>query len=351
MNPPSVHTTPVVSVAGWGSGERVNRTVLRLLPRILLVALALAIPAVMPNNYYLSLTNLALIYIIVAIGLNFIYGYTGYISFAQAGFFGIGAYTAALLAVETHASCWVTLPLSGLVAAVFGILLGIPALKLSGHYLAMCTIGFGIIVQMVLQNWTAFTHGAQGIQGIPGIVLGPLALSSSTQYYYFMLLFACLAALLCWAIEHSNLGRSFKAVREDEIAASTSGINLTFTKVFSFALSALFAGVAGGLYAHMSSYISPDTFSFDQSIVFFTMVLVGGAGTVWGPIVGAVLLTFIPELLRFLEEYYMALFGIGICLAMLFMPQGIVRLFGREGKIGAWWAGSRFGAKDKGGVY
>ena len=328
-----------------------NRKVLRLFPKIVLAVLVLSIPVLMPNNYYMGLANLALIYIIVAIGLNFIYGYTGYISFAQAGFFGIGAYTSALLAVDGHMSFWVTLPLSGLVAAVVGIMLGIPALKLSGHYLAMCTIGFGIIVQMILQNWTAFTHGAQGIGGIPGISLGPLALTNPTQYYYFTLVFACLAVLLSWAIEHSNLGRSFKAVREDEIAASTSGINLTFTKVFSFALSALFAGLAGSLYAHMSAYISPDTFSFDQSIIFFTMVLVGGAGTVWGPIVGAVLLTFIPELLRFLQEYYMALFGIGICLAMLFMPQGIVRLFAPDGKIAGWWANSKFSAKNKGGVY
>ncbi len=328
-----------------------NRKVLRLFPKIFLAVLVLSIPVLMPNNYYMGLANLALIYIIVAIGLNFIYGYTGYISFAQAGFFGIGAYTSALLAVDGHMSFWVTLPLSGLVAAVVGIMLGIPALKLSGHYLAMCTIGFGIIVQMILQNWTAFTHGAQGIGNIPGISLGPLVITNPTQYYYFTLVFACLAALLSWTIEHSNLGRSFKAVREDEIAASTSGINLTFTKVFSFALSALFAGFAGSLYAHMSSYISPDTFSFDQSIIFFTMVLVGGAGTVWGPIVGAVLLTFIPELLRFLEEYYMALFGIGICLAMLFMPQGIVRLFAPDGKIAGWWANSKFSAKNKGGVY
>ena len=328
-----------------------NRKVLRLFPKIVLAVLVLSIPVLMPNNYYMGLANLALIYVIVAIGLNFIYGYTGYISFAQAGFFGIGAYTSALLAVDGHMSFWVTLPLSGLVAAVVGIMLGIPALKLSGHYLAMCTIGFGIIVQMILQNWTAFTHGAQGIGGIPGISLGPLALTNPTQYYYFTLVFACLAVLLSWTIEHSNLGRSFKAVREDEIAASTSGINLTFTKVFSFALSALFAGFAGSLYAHMSSYISPDTFSFDQSIIFFTMVLVGGAGTVWGPIVGAVLLTFIPEMLRFLEEYYMALFGIGICLAMLFMPQGIVRLFAPDGKIAGWWANSKFSAKNKGGVY
>jgi branched-chain amino acid transport system permease protein len=305
----------------------------------------------MPDNYYVGLANLSLIYIIVAIGLNFIYGYTGYVSFAQAGFFGIGAYSSALLAVDAHIGFWVALPLSGLIAAVFGILLGMPTLKLSGHYLAMATIGFGIIVQMVLQNWTSFTHGAQGVGGIPGVSFGPMALTNATQYYYFMLVCAVLAALLAWSIEHSNLGRSFKAVREDEIAASTSGINLRFTKVCSFALSALFAGCAGSLYAHMSSYISPDTFSFDQSVIFFTMVLVGGAGTVAGPIVGAILLTFIPELLRFLQEYYMALFGIGIVLAMLFMPQGIVRLFAPEGKVATWWASSRFSAKDKGGVY
>ena len=326
-----------------------NKTLLRLLSRIVLVVVALTIPMLMPNNYYLGLANLSLIYIIVAIGLNFIYGYTGYISFAQAGFFGIGAYTSALLAVDCHLSFWLTFPLSGLVAALFGVMLGIPALKLSGHYLAMCTIGFGIIVQMILQNWTPVTHGAQGIGGIPGVSFGSVTLGSATHYYYFLLMFAVLATLFSWTLENSNMGRSFKAVREDEIAASTSGINLTFTKVFSFALSALFAGLAGSLYAHMSSYISPDTFSFDQSIIFFTMVLVGGAGTVMGPIVGAVLLTFVPELLRFLQEYYMALFGIGICLAMLFMPQGIVRLFGTDSRIGGWWA-NRLSAKDKGGV-
>lgn len=327
-----------------------NPKLLRVMPRALLVLMALAVPALMPNNYYIGLANLSLIYIIVAIGLNFIYGYTGYISFAQAGFFGIGAYTSALLAVDHHVGFWVGLPVAGLVAAVFGILLGIPALKLTGHYLGMATIGFGIIVQMVLQNWTSFTHGATGIGNIPGISFGKIGLANATQYYYFMLSVALLAILFSWCIEHSNLGRSFKALREDEIAASTSGINLTFTKVFSFALSALFAGLAGSLYAHMSAYISPDTFSFDQSIVFFTMVLIGGTGTVAGPVVGAILLTFIPEMLRFLQEYYMALFGIGIVLAMLFMPQGIVKLFASDGKLAAWWADYRLLNKNKGGV-
>ena len=305
---------------------------------ILLALLILAVPKLMPDNYYIGLANLTLIYIIVAIGLNFIYGYTGYISFAQAGFFGVGAYTSALLAVDLQVNFWACLPISGLVASFFGILLGLPALKLSGHYLGMATIGFGIIVQMVLQNWTPVTHGASGIGNIPGVSIGGVTLANSTQYYYFLLVFVLLAVMASWCIEHSNLGRSFKAVREDEIAASTSGINLTFTKVFSFVLSAFFAGLAGSLYAHMSAYISPDTFSFDQSIVFFTMVLMGGAGTVSGPIVGAIILTFVPELLRFLQEYYMALFGIVIVLFMLFIPQGLVSLFAADGKFAGWLA-------------
>ena len=326
-----------------------NKKYLRAIIGVLLALVVLAVPSLMPDNYYVGLANLTLIYIIVAIGLNFIYGYTGYISFAQAGFFGVGAYTSALLAVDLQVNFWVALPVSGISAAIFGVMLGLPALKLSGHYLAMATIGFGIIVQMVLQNWTPVTHGASGIGSIPGVSIGGMELASQTQYYYFLLVFALLAAILSWCIEHSSMGRSFKAVREDEIAASTSGINLTFTKVFSFALSALYAGIAGSLYAHMSSYISPDTFSFDQSIIFFTMVLVGGAGTVLGPIVGAVLLTFIPELLRFMQEYYMALFGIAIVMVMLFIPQGIVSFFSADSKLSAWLANHGLHSKERGG--
>lgn len=318
-----------------------NNKVFRYLGLIILAVIILAIPSVMPNNYYRGLANLSLIYVIVALGLNFIYGYTGYISFAQAAFFGIGAYTTALLGVDHHFSFWLALPLSGIMAAIFGMIIGIPSLKLSGHYLAMATIGFGIIVQMLMQNWTSFTHGASGVNKIPGIKLGSYLLSSATDYYYFLLIFAVITIFITRSIENSNLGRSFKAVREDEIAAASSGINLTFTKVFSFALSAFFAGIAGSLYAAMSSYISPDSFSFDQSIVFFTMVLIGGSGTVLGPVIGAVLLTFVPELLRFMKEYYMALFGIGIILIMLFIPQGVVNFFAKDGRFVEWLSDRR----------
>lgn len=318
-----------------------NTKTLRYLVGIVLAAVVLAMPSILPNNYYRGLANLSLIYVIVALGLNYIYGYTGYISFAQAAFFGIGAYATALLGVDLHVSFWVALPLSGILAAAFGVVIGIPTLKLSGHYLAMATIGFGIIVQMVMQNWTSFTHGASGVGNIPGISLGSFTLTTSTHYYYFLLVFAILAILVTRSIERSNLGRSFKAVREDEVAAASSGINLTFTKVLSFGITACFAGIAGSLYAAMSSYISPDTFSFDQSIVFFTMVLIGGAGTVSGPVIGAILLTFAPEMLRFMKEYYMAFFGIGIVLIMLFIPQGIVNFFAKDGTFREWLSDRR----------
>ncbi|MGD0975505.1 MAG: branched-chain amino acid ABC transporter permease [Candidatus Korobacteraceae bacterium] len=311
----------------------------RLLQKLawaLLLGVLLVLPHLLPNNYYRGVVNLSLIYAIVAMGLNFIYGYTGYISFAQAGFFGVGAYTSALLVVDAHWGFWSALPIAGLAAAACGVAIGIPALKLSSHYLAMATIGFGIIIQMVMQNWERLTHGASGVHDIPSITIGTYNVDSAVGQYYFLLGFLALAMFVTWAIDNSKLGRSFKAVREDEIAASSAGIDLTFTKVFSFALSAFFGGVGGSLYAHTSSYISPDTFSFDQSIVLFTMVLVGGAGTVCGPVIGAIGLTLAPELLRFLKEYYMALVGVGIVLIMIYMPQGVVHLFSQDGRVGRW---------------
>ena len=302
----------------------------------LLLFVLVILPYLLSNSYYRGVVNLSLIYAIVALGLNFIYGYTGYISFAQAGFFGVGAYTSALLTVDGHLGFWSALPVAGVTAALCGMAIGIPALKLSSHYLAMATIGFGIIIQMVMQNWERVTHGASGVHDIPTISIGRYQFSGAIEQYYFLLGFLALAMAVTWAIANSKLGRSFKAVREDEVAASSAGIDLTFTKVFSFALSAFFGGIGGALYAHTASYISPDTFSFDQSVVLFTMVLVGGAGTVLGPVIGAVGLTLAPEMLRFLREYYMALVGVGILVVMIYMPRGVVHLFSDEGKIGQW---------------
>ncbi|MBC7343149.1 MAG: branched-chain amino acid ABC transporter permease [Clostridia bacterium] len=305
--------------------------------KYLVIAAVALIAGIFPwllGDYYRSVLDFALINCIVALGLNYIYGYTGYISFAQAGFFGIGAYTAALLSVDLHVPFLPALIAAGIVAAIFGLILGIPALKLKGHYLAMATIGFGIILQLVMINWVGLTKGPAGVQGIASPSLGPLTFESYTSFYYLALVILVIAALVAYCIENSKLGRAFMAIREDELAAGACGINLTYTKVTAFMLSAFYGGIGGALYAFMLTYISPDNFSFDQSIVFFTMVLAGGAGTVWGPIIGAFALTFVPEWLRFLKEYYMAVYGVGIILLMLFLPGGIASLFQEEGRLG-----------------
>lgn len=296
---------------------------------ILGTAVSIGLPWFMPNNYYVQVLVLAIIYIIAAMGLNFIYGFTGYISFAQAAFLGIGAYTTAILTVDygwPPLLSWIAVIV---VSAVFGILLGIPSLRLKGHYLAMATIGFTIVLQMILMNWNAVTHGAVGVNGIPSIQIGAWKADQPTSFYYVAMAAAGILFLFQRNILRSKLGRSFLAIREDEIAASSAGVNLTRTKVFAFVLSAVYGGLAGALYAQFSSYISPDTFSFDQSIVLFSMILIGGSGTLLGPVVGGVLLTFLPEWLRFIKEYYMAIYGLGIFFAVLFMPQGIVPVLTR----------------------
>jgi branched-chain amino acid transport system permease protein len=308
---------------------------LRIALSILGIVLFICLPWFMPNNYYIQVLILAIIYTIAAMGLNFIYGFTGYISFAQAAFLGIGAYTTALLTVDfgwPPLLSWIAVIV---VSAVFGVLLGIPSLRLKGHYLAMATIGFTIVLQMILMNWSAVTHGAVGVNGIPSIQIGSWKADQPISFYYIAVLVAGILFLLQRNILRSKLGRSFLAIREDEIAASSTGVNLTRTKVFAFALSAIYGGLAGALYAQFSSYISPDTFSFDQSIVLFSMVLIGGSGTLLGPVVGGILLTFLPEALRFVKEYYMAIYGLGIFCAVLFMPKGIVPI------LTTWWEGRR----------
>jgi branched-chain amino acid transport system permease protein len=290
-------------------------------------AVALGLPWLMPDSYYVQVLVLAVIYIVAVMGINFIYGFTGYISFAQAAFLGIGAYTAALLTADYGWPPLLSWLAVMVISAVFGAMLGIPTLRLKGHYLAMATIGFTIVMQMILMNWSAVTHGAVGVKGIPGFQIGSWTADQPMSFYYVAV---GAAGVLFWFqrnILRSRLGRSFLAIREDEIAASSAGVNLTQTKVIAFVLSAVYGGLAGALYAQFSSYISPDTFSFDQSIVLFSMILVGGSGTLWGPVVGGALLTFLPEWLRFIKEYYMAIYGLGIFLAVLFMPKGIVPMW------------------------
>ena len=316
----------------------------RTVKPLLGIALALAVagfPLLVQSSYWLNLVNLAISFSVACLGLNIVLGYAGQLSLAQASFWGVGAYTSTLLTVNWGLPVWLGLPAAFLVAALFGVMLGIPTLKLTGHYLAMATIGFGIILQLILINAIWLTGGSDGVPKIPSPWLGSLELKEPSKFFFVA---AIMLILMTWAsirLKESRVGRAFLAIQGNEMAAETTGVDSTYYKVMAFALSAGYGGVGGWLFAHSGShYISPDTFSFDQSVMFLAMAVLGGNGSAIGSIVGATLLTLVPEILRFLKDYYMMVYAAGIVIVMIFMPGGIaglVRGLNISQKLRNWW--------------
>jgi branched-chain amino acid transport system permease protein len=306
-----------------------------------LVLLVAVLPSLVNSSYWLNLINLAISFSVACLGLNIVLGYAGQLSLAQAAFWGVGAYTTTILTVYLGMPTWIGMVAAFVVAALFGVLLGIPTLKLSGHYLAMTTIGFGIILQLILINAIWLTGGSDGIPKIPSPAIGSYELKDPSTFFY---LAAISLILLTWAsirLKDSRVGRAFLAVQGNEMAAETTGVDSTVYKVMAFALSAGYGGFGGWLFAHSGShYISPDTFSFDQSVMFLAMAVLGGNGSAVGAIVGATLLTLVPEVLRFLKDYYMAVYAAGIVIVMIFMPGGIaslVRALPISQRLRDWW--------------
>ena len=312
---------------------------------LLLVALALVVlvfPWFLSSSYWLNLVNLAIGFSVACLGLNIVLGFTGQLSLAQAAFWGVGAYTSALLTTRLGVPVWGGMIAAFVVAGLFGVLLGIPTLKLTGHYLAMTTIGFGIILQLILVNAIWLTGGSDGIPKIPSPGIGSYELKDPSSFFYVA---AISLILLTWAsirLKDSRVGRAFMAIRENEMAAETTGVDSTYYKIVAFALSAAYAGFGGWIFAHSGShYISPDTFSFDQSVVLLAMAVLGGNGSAVGSVVGAILLTLLPEVLRFLKDSYMMVYAAGIVAVMIFMPSGIAGLVWTlpvSRRLRAWWA-------------
>lgn len=326
-----------------------NPRILKPVLGALAALLVLAFPQVVQSSYWLNLVNLAMSFSVACLGLNIVLGYAGQISFSQAAFWGVGAYTSALLSVNLGLPVWLGLPAAFVVATLFGICLGIPTLKLSGHYLAMTTIGFGIILQLILINAIWLTGGSDGIPKIPSPWIGSIELRDPSAFYYVAVLLLALCAWGSVRLKDSRVGRAFLAIQGNEMAAGTAGIDTTLYKVMAFALSAGYAGIGGWMFAHSGShYISPDTFSFDQSIVFVAMMVLGGNGSAAGSILGATLLTLIPEILRFLKDYYMMVYAAGIVVVMIYMPGGIMALVHTLGvvqRVRVWWRGERAAAQ------
>ena len=306
---------------------------------------------------WVRIANFAILYALLALGLNIVVGFAGLLDLGYIAFYAVGAYAYALLAsphLNIHLPFWIILPIGAAVAALFGVLLGAPTLKLRGDYLAIVTLGFGEIVRIFLNNLSRPVNVTNGPQGIARIdpfrldgfdfsryqsLLG-LQFSGPMKYYYLLLAVVVAAVVVNVRLQNSRIGRAWEAIREDEIAARAMGINTRNLKLLAFAMGASFGGLAGGMFAAIQEFISPESFVLVESIMVLSMVVLGGMGNVWGVILGAVLLSFVPEILRWTVEpvqsalfgrslvdpevIRMLLYGLALVLIMIFRPAGLL---------------------------
>ncbi|WP_244969305.1 branched-chain amino acid ABC transporter permease [Tissierella praeacuta] len=296
------------------------------------LVLGALLPLILANNTYALRTSvLVLIYIVLALSLNFVLGFAGQLSMGHSAFYAVGAYTTAILTVTYHVPFWIALVCSAIVSAIFGLLLGVPTLRLKGDYLAITTIGFSEILRLVLINWASFTRGPAGIPGIPSPKIFGYTISSNTGYYYILYILVILTIFISYRLLNSRLGRGLVAVKDDEVAAEAMGINPTFLKILAFVLGAAIAGLAGGIFASFIHYVNPDNFTYMESVVMLTMVVLGGVGSVPGIIVGATVLTILPEALRGISTYRYAIYGILLVMMMIVRPQGMISMSSLKG--------------------
>lgn len=299
---------------------------------LIFFAVAFLYPIIFPNKYFLDVFVSCWIFAILALGLNIIVGAVGLLNLGYAAFFAIGAYTYAVLNIFFHVPFWVGLFIAPLVCALGGFILGFPAIRLRGDYLAIVTLGFGEIIRIIFNN-LEITGGPNGLLGISRPIIH-LAFGGMTLffnfgvnpigYYYLAVLIVAGIVFALYRLEDSRVGRSFRAVREDEIAAGCAGINVVNTKLLAHSLGASLAGFAGCIFAAKQGTVTPDSFDFILSVMVLAMVVLGGLGNFWGAIVGALTLGFLPELLRDFSVYRMLLFGIALIVIMLFKPDGLL---------------------------
>lgn len=290
---------------------------------LLFALMILAIPAALRNNYYLMVLNVAALNVIVVIGINLLIGYAGQISLGHAAFFGLGAYLSAIFTVTLGLPLWPTILLAMAVTGTVAFAIGIPTLKLEGHYLVMATLGFNVITYIVMIQLESVTGGPSGFAGIPRLTIAGFVLDSDREIYYLLWAISGGVMLLALNLIHSRVGRALAALSHNEIAARCAGVDTEGYKVKIFVISAVLASLAGSLYAHYLTFISPGTFSFFYSIQVVTMVLIGGIGSLWGSVFGAILLTALPEMLHAVKEYNVLIYGIILMVVLVFFPQGL----------------------------
>ncbi|MBU1230145.1 MAG: branched-chain amino acid ABC transporter permease [Proteobacteria bacterium] len=294
-----------------------------------LMAVLLLAPPLMGNNYYLTVLTMCCLHAMSAVGLSLLVGHAGQISLGHAGFYGLAAYTTAVLSATLGAPVGLSMVAGvGLTSGV-AALVGLPALKLKGHYLAMATLGFGIILSILFTETVGVTGGPSGFTGIPRLNLFGVEFTSDVSVYYLIIALLGLVVWLSFNILHSRVGRALRALHTSEKAAQAMGIDIARYKLFIFVVSASFAGLAGVLYAHYLTFIAPGSFGFLFSVELIVMVVLGGMTSIPGSIVGAFFLTLLPEFLRAFENIEILLFGAILVLCMMYLPDGLAGGFSR----------------------
>ena len=296
------------------------------------VVIVVIIPQVVTNKYYMNILIMSGIWSIVALSLNLILGYTGQANLAHGAFFGIGAYASALMMLKLNINFWLALPLAAAIAGFFGFLIGLPALRTRGSYFAIGTLCFNIIVTLIVDRWEGLTEGARGLMGIPGpspIPLpwgGEIAFKTMAAQYYLVLFFLFLTIFASRRIMQSLVGRTFRAVRGNEELAEAIGIHAMRTKILSFTVSCFFAGVGGALYATYIGFLSPELTDYHVSFDALVYVMIGGVGTLIGPVIGTLLIVTIPETLHIAAESRLLIYGLILIVMIIYLPRGIVGL-------------------------
>lgn len=279
------------------------------------------------SAYQINIMTTALMYVVLGLGLNIVVGVAGLLDLGYVAFYAVGAYSYALLNMHFDMGFWAVLPIGGLLAAFLGVLLGFPVLRLRGDYLAIVTLGFGEIIRLILENWNEFSQGPSGIANIsrPGFFGMDMSFAGGITYiYYLVLLLVVFTIFVVNRMQDSRLGRAWLALREDEIACQAMGIDKTKTKLVAFSLGAFWAGFVGVIFAAKTTFVNPASFTFLESAIILSIVVLGGMGSIVGVIIGALILILLPEYLRALSEYRMLAFGAILVVMMVFKPDGII---------------------------
>jgi len=323
----------VVSAVRISAAEKISKAIAAFAPitrsvssplTYALISVLLVVLPLFLNEYYQDIMTLTGMYVVLALGLNIVVGQAGLLNLGYVAFYAIGAYTYAILSTTFGLSFWPGLIAGGLAAAVSAVSLGMPTLRLRGDYFAIVTLGLGEITRIVLNNWDSMTGGPNGISKIGRPVIAGYELHTTLDFYYLILLLVIITIFAMQRLIASRIGRAWIAIREDEVAAEAMGVNTYRMKLLAFVLASAWAGIAGVFFSAKMAFVSPESFTFFESVLILCMVVLGGMGSIPGIILGALLLITLPEIFRDFQDYRMLAFGVALVLMMVFRPQGLL---------------------------